>query len=104
MAVFKFVQVAPAGNGGANTLYAGTLASGGTSGVVTPGSGQIVRVAVSDHATIRFGAATLSAPSGSDMLLTPYGVEEFDMGVNTSLDIYAFNAGTYVTVSVVSKN
>ena len=106
MAVPSFVQVAPAGNGGNNTLYAATLGAAATSGVQVAGNDMIVRVVASLPVTIRFGpSASLSASTATDIYVPGNSPELFDLGhINNAFSIYAFSAGTIVTVNQVSKN
>lgn len=106
MAVLDFIQVAPAGNGGNNTLYAATLGAGANSGVITTGLDMIIRIAASGAICVRFGpSASLTAATATDIYVpanTPYVV---DMGhINNAISIYAIAASTVVTVNQVVKN
>jgi hypothetical protein len=107
MAVFDFIQVAPAGNGtAANTIYAATLGSTANSGVITTGFDMIIRVVCSQASTIRFGpSASLTAATATDIYLpanVPYIV---DMGhQNNAISIYSTAANNIVTVNQVVKN
>jgi hypothetical protein len=106
VAVAKFYQVIPAGNGSTNTLYAATLGAAATSGVVTAGNDMLIRVIASLPITIRFGTVSnLSAATSTDIYIPPNRAEIFDVGHNNNaFSIYAFQAGTIVSVNVVSKN
>lgn len=106
MAVLDFVQVAPSGNGGNNTIYAATLGAAGTSGTITTGSDMIIRIAASGDITVRFGTTTnLTPATATDIYVpakTPYII---DMGhTNNAISIFSIAAATVITVNQVSKN
>jgi|GEM_PF-5443252 hypothetical protein len=106
MAVFTFVPVAPAGNGtNTNNIYNATLGAGANSANLTPGVDAIVRIACSAAIAIRFGqSAALTNAVATDMYF-PAGVYIYDMGhLNDALNIYAFGAGTIITLSYVPRN
>jgi hypothetical protein len=108
MAVAKFYQVAPSGNGSTNTIYADTLAAGADSGVVTTGPDMLIRVIGSLPITIRFGTTANLAgnpATATDIFIPANTPEIFDMGhYNSAISIYTFQNGTVVTVNQVSKN
>jgi hypothetical protein len=108
MAVFEFIQVAPASNGSNNTIYAATLGAAGNSTVITTGKDMIIRVVGSGALTIRFGTADNLASSpatATDIYLPanlPYVV---DMGhQNSAISLYSVAANTIVTVNQIVKN
>lgn len=106
MAVLDFVQVAPSGNGGSNTIYAATLGAAGASGTIATGNDMIVRIVASGAITVRFGTTVNMTPAiATDIYLpanTPYIV---DMGhQNNAISIFSVTAATIITVNQVSKN
>jgi len=108
MAVPSIIPVAPAGNGSANVLYAGTMGAAGTQ-LVTVGNDQIIRIAHTSAITVRFGTTvnlTASGPAGAgDMLFPGAGVEQYDVGhVNNAISIYSIAAANPVSVNIVVRN
>lgn len=108
MAVFDFIPVAPAGNGGTNTIYAATLAATTASTVITTGPDMIIRVVASGAITIRFGTATNLASSpatATDIYIPANTVQLFDMGhQNNAISLFSIGANTIITVNQVVKN
>lgn len=106
MAVFSFVQVAPPGNGGSNTLYASTLGAAGNSPIILTGKDMIIRIVASGAITVRFGQnATLGNSAATDIYLPANTVWIVDMGhQNDSISIFSVAAATIVTVNQVVKN
>lgn len=105
MATFKFYPVVPAGNGGTNVIYAGTLASAGTQSVTT-GNNMLIRIVGSQPLSVRFGSIGNSpVATATDIYIPGNTPEIFDMGqFNNVVSIYSFAAGNIVTVNQVVKN
>ena len=104
MAVFDFIPVIGSGNGGVNTVYAANLTAASTSGVITVGNDQIIRIAAVNPISIRFGTSVNVSTATANDILLPGGVGLFDMGhQNNAIVIYA-NSTTLVTVSIVQRN
>jgi hypothetical protein len=87
-----------------NSNYSATLDKGAISPVVVCHCNGRCRLATSDAVTVRVGSATqlASAPAGATDVYYPAGVHYilYDTGtINNAMSIYAFNAGTIVTMS-----